>query len=103
MKKLILLALIISFPTVLYCQSDSTKFMTIKSQLDSIIIKYDVKFVDVTSANNIKVGPTTNFKIQNDFLIAGKTYYFNLNRLVSFWVGKTIYSTDRNCLSLVFN
>jgi hypothetical protein len=102
MKKLFLLVLVMSFSTVLYCQSDSSKLISVKNQIDSIIIKYNIKTIEVTSTNNINVGPSADFKIQNDFLIVSKSYYFNLNKIVSISVGQKIINNNYY-LSIVFN
>jgi hypothetical protein len=101
MKKIFLLVLLISFSTILYCQSDSITYITIKNQLDSLIIKNNVRTIDVSSANGVNVGPSADFKILNGFLIVKKSYYFNLNKIVSFYIGKRNNGT--NYLSIVFN
>ena len=101
MKKLWLIVLLFSFSTILYSQCDSTKFSTIKNQLDSLIIKYNVKTIDVSSGNGITLDRSVDFKMQNGFLIVNKTYYFVLNRIVSFYVGQRLKGTYY--LSITFN
>jgi hypothetical protein len=102
MKKGLLFIILISLSTVIYCQNENTKSVLIQNQLDSLIRKYDIKNIEVTSPHDVCAGPSSDFKLERGFLIVNKMYYFNLDKVVSFYFSKRAFHATYY-MSFVFN
>jgi len=59
--------------------------------MDSVMKKYDVKGITVSSANGIVVNYTSDFYFDNGFLVVRKLNFFNMKKLVSFQLSKGIF------------
>src|ERR1035437_3671564 len=104
MKKVfILLLLFVAVSSAAYSQDKTQKVTpSIECQIDSVIKKYDVKNITVSSANGVNINNATDFYFENGFLVVQKTNLFNMQRLVSFQLFKAIFD-KRYYMSIIFN
>ena len=103
-KGLILLLLFVALSSAAYSQNESKNVTsTIQSQIDSVIKKYDVKDVSITSAHGISITYTKDFYFENGFLVVNKVNFFNMQKLVSFGVFKGLFKKNNYGMLIVFN
>ena len=102
MKKGLLFIILISLSTIIYCQNENTKSVLIQNQIDSLIRKFEIKDIEVFSSHEVSAGPSSDFKLENGFLIVNKMYYFNLEKVVSFYFRKRALRSTYY-MSIAFN
>ena len=102
-RAIILLLLFVALSSAAYSQNETKKITpTIECQIDSVIKKYDVKDIGVTSVNGMSIDYTTDFYFENGFLVVQKLNFFNMQKLVYFRVFKGLFD-KRYSMRLTFN
>ena len=101
MKKTLFLLLFISITSIAYCQNETKNYKPVVNEIDSLIKKYDVKEITVSSAHGLVIEKrTADFYFDKEFLIVNKLYYFNMEKLVSFNLNMPHHTY---CISFYFN
>ena len=102
-KTVIILLFFVATSSAAYSQNETTKItLTIECQIDSVIKKYDVKNITVSSANGANINNATDFYFENGFLVVQKTNFFNIQKLVSFQITKGVFN-KRYIMNITFN
>jgi len=102
-KTVIILLLFVAMSSTAYSQNETTKITpTIECQIDSVMKKYDIKELAVSSTNGIVINATTDFYFENGFLVIQKQNFFNIQKLVSFQITKGVFN-KRYIMYITFN
>jgi hypothetical protein len=102
-KKFIIFLFFVAISSAAYSQNETKKVTpTIECQIDSVMKKYVVKGITVSSANGIVINYTSEFYFENGFLVVEKLDFFNMEKLVSFHLSKGIFEKTYT-MNLIFN
>lgn len=102
-KNLVLLLLFVALSSTAYCQNEAKRTVpSIECQIDSVIKKYDIKEITISSANGIFIDNITDFYFENGFLVVQKLNFFNIQKLVSFQITKGIFN-KKHRMHITFN
>lgn len=104
MKKIvILLLLFVAISSAAYSQNEAKRCTSpIQCQIDSVIKKYVVKGITVSSANAVVINYTTEFYFENGFLVTKTLNFFNLEKLISFQLTKGLFEKTYT-MNFIFN
>jgi|WetSurMetagenome_2_1015567.scaffolds.fasta_scaffold20880_5 hypothetical protein len=101
MKKLLFLIFCLSFSTYVCCQNAAPKIFSIKNQIDSLVIKYNIKEINVVCSEGMQLKPSNDFYIDKGFLVVDKMSFFNLDKLISFHIVRNAWSL-KHSIQFVF-
>jgi hypothetical protein len=102
-KTVVIFLLFVAMSSTAYSQNETKKITSsIECQIDSVMKKYVVKGITVSSANGIVIKYATEFYLENGFLVVKKLNFFNIEKLVSFQLSKDIFEKTYT-MDLIFN
>jgi len=102
-KTFIILLFFVAMSSVVCSQNEVKKIApSIECQIDSVMKKYDMKEITVSSANGVIINSTTDFYFENGFLVVQKLNFFNMQKLVSFQIIKGILN-KKQIMYITFN
>ncbi len=102
MKKIVIFLFLVTLSSLAYSQQETKYILPVEAQVDSLLRKYVVLGITVGTHQSQIVPRTNDFYFDKGFLVVNKMFYFNLEKLVSFYVTRIPFRQSYE-ISFTFN